>query len=99
MKLIEMKCKNCGAILKVVNDTKEIDCQYCHANYKLDDETIHIKYDDMEQAGYDFEKGKIRAQQEHRNSNNVNYNTNNKKSNNTIWIILAWMFLLPFTAT
>ena len=27
-------------------------------------EPIHIKYDDMEQAGYEFEKGRIKAQQE-----------------------------------
>lgn len=97
MKLIEMKCKNCGAILKVEEETKDINCQYCHAKYKLDDEMKHIKFDEMEQSGYEFEKGRIRAQQEqNNNSNNVN---NKKKNNKTLWLILAWIFLLPFTAT
>ena len=64
MKLVEMKCKNCGATLKVESDQIDITCNYCYAKYKLDDEVQHIKYDDMEQAGYEFEKGKIRAQQE-----------------------------------
>lgn len=104
MKLLEMKCKNCGALLKVEEDAKYIECQYCNTKYKLDDEVQHIKYDDMEKSGYEFEKGRIRAQQEQRaqsnynNLNNVN-NTSKKKNNKTLWLILAWIFLLPFTAT
>lgn len=105
MKLLEMKCKNCGALLKVEEDAKYIECQYCNTKYKLDDELQHIKYDDMEKSGYEFEKGRIRAQQEQKraqsnynNLNNVN-NTSKKKNNKTFWLILAWIFLLPFTAT
>ena len=105
MKLLEMKCKNCGALLKVEEDAKYIECQYCNTKYKLDDEVQHIKYDDMEKSGYEFEKGRIRAQQEQKraqsnynNLNNVN-NTSKKKNNKTFWLILAWIFLLPFTAT
>lgn len=66
MKLIELKCKNCGAILKVKSDSIDIHCEHCQANYKFDDEVQHIKYDDMEQAGYEYEKGRIRAREEHR---------------------------------
>lgn len=105
MKLLEMKCKNCGALLKVEENAKYIECQYCNTKYKLDDEVQHIKYDDMEKSGYEFEKGRIRAQQEQKraqsnynNLNNVN-NTSKKKNNKTLWLILAWIFLLPFTAT
>lgn len=105
MKLLEMKCKNCGALLKVEEDAKYIECQYCNTKYKLDDEVQHIKYDDMEKSGYEFEKGRIRAQQEQKraqsnynNLNNVN-NTPKKKDTKTFWLILAWIFLLPFTAT
>lgn len=105
MKLLEMKCKNCGALLKVEEDAKYIECQYCNTKYKLDEEVQHIKYDDMEKSGYEFEKGRIRAQQEQKraqsnynNLNNVN-NTSKKKNNKTFWLILAWIFLLPFTAT
>lgn len=105
MNLLEMKCKNCGALLKVEEDAKYIECQYCNTKYKLDDEVQHIKYDDMEKSGYEFEKGRIRAQQEQKraqsnynNLNNVN-NTPKKKDTKTFWLILAWIFLLPFTAT
>ena len=105
MKLLEMKCKNCGALLKVEENAKYINCKFCNTKYKLDDEIQHIKYDDMEKSGYEFEKGRIRAQQEQKqaqnnynNSHNVN-NISKKKNNKTLWLILAWIFLLPFTAT
>ena len=87
MKLLEMKCKNCGALLKVEENAQYINCQYCNTKYKLDDEVQHIKYDDMEKSGYEFEKGRIKAQQEQKrvqsNYNNLN-NVNNisKKKNN-----------------
>ena len=64
MKLVEMKCKNCGSILEVQPNQKDIKCQYCQTQYKIDDEVVHIKYDNMENAGYEFEKGRVRAQQE-----------------------------------
>ena len=59
MKLLEMKCKNCGALLKVEENAQYINCQYCNTKYKLDDEVQHIKYDDMEKSGYEFEKGRL----------------------------------------
>lgn len=65
MKLVELKCKNCGAVLKVKSDTNDIHCEHCKANYKLDDEVQHTKFDNMEKAGYDYEKGKQKARQEH----------------------------------
>lgn len=64
MKLVEMKCKNCGAQLKVNLEQKQSYCQFCGAEFHIDDEVQHIKYDDMEQAGYEFEKGRIKAQKE-----------------------------------
>jgi len=92
MKLVEMKCKNCGAPLKVEENSKEIKCDFCKTQYKLDDEVKHIKYDGMEQAGYEFEKGRIKAQMEITEPEpEVTY----KKRNNAL-IILAWIFLFPF---
>lgn len=93
MKLIELKCKNCGAILEVEDEEKNITCQYCKAKFKLDDEIQHVKYDDMEQAGYEFEKGRIKAQNENK-KNIIPVNTKSKKINP--WIILAWIYLFPF---
>ena len=65
MKLVEMKCKNCCSKLEVDSEAKEVTCNYCGTIFKIDDEIQRIKYEDMEQAGYEFEKGKIRAQQEY----------------------------------
>lgn len=48
MKLVELKCKNCGAVLKVKPNTNDIHCDHCKTNYKLDDGVQHIKYDNME---------------------------------------------------
>lgn len=100
MKLVEMKCKNCGAKLKVDPEVKNANCQFCGAEFKIDDEVQHVKYDDMEQAGYDFEKGKLRAQAEHKANNSQNTSQiQQKKNNKTLWLVLAWIFLLPFMAT
>lgn len=100
MKLVELKCKNCGATLKVDPESEEITCKYCQTTFKLDDEVKHVKFDNMEQNGYEFEKGRIRAQQESKNySTSVSYSQPQKKNNRTLWLILAWIFLLPFTAT
>ena len=103
MKLVEMKCKNCGAKLKVDSEAKEAHCEFCGVDFKIDDEVQHHKFDDMEQSGYEFEKGRIRAQQESRakSTSNNNYVPPHpqKKNNKTLWLVLAWIFLLPFTAT
>ena len=69
MKLVELKCKNCGADLTIEED-KNAKCPYCQAKFKVDDEVKHIQYDNMEQSGYDFEKGRIRARQENQAKSN-----------------------------
>lgn len=66
MKLVEMKCKNCGAILKVDENAKDITCNYCNAQYKIDDEIQHVQYDNMHSSGYEFKRGRIQAQNEER---------------------------------
>lgn len=71
MKLVELECQNCGAALKVEEGSDVINCPYCNASYKVDDEVKHVKYDDMENSGYEFEKGRIKAQKEHLENKNV----------------------------
>lgn len=71
MKLVELECQNCGAALEVEEGTNNITCPYCNASYKLNDEVQHVKYDDMENSGYEFEKGRIKAQKEHIANNNI----------------------------
>lgn len=66
MKLISLECNKCGAVMQVTEEKDSVICEYCGAKLLLDDEAIHIKYDDMEKVGYDLEKGKLTAQAEAR---------------------------------
>lgn len=43
MKLVELKCKNCGAKLEINDSKMEAKCQYCHTTFKLDDEGSNIQ--------------------------------------------------------
>ena len=61
MKLVELKCKNCGAKLSIPKDSKIVTCDFCKTTFQIDDEIKHIKYDNMMQSGYEFEKGRIRG--------------------------------------
>ena len=72
MKLVELECQNCGAALKIEEGTNTVNCPYCKATYKIDDEAKHVKYDDMENSGYEFEKGRIKAQKEHASNSSLN---------------------------
>ena len=43
MKLIKMKCDNCGATLEVNQDLERIRCSYCGAEILIDDEATKLK--------------------------------------------------------
>ena len=64
MKLVQVKCQNCGATMMVPEGSTRIKCEYCDSVFTLDDEASHIKFDNAKQAGYEFERGRIRAQKE-----------------------------------
>ena len=66
MKLIELKCPQCSAELKADADQKQCVCQYCNNVILIDDEVQHIQYDNMGQSGYDFEMGRLQAQEAYR---------------------------------
>lgn len=106
MKLIEMKCKNCGAKLKIESEAKSVRCQFCGTEFKIDDEVQHHKLENAEQMGYEFEKGKIRARQEaqqeriqeQRARQQAQYEAERKK-NNLKWWIIGWIFCFPIPLT
>ena len=66
MKLIDMTCPRCSASMKVDVDTenKFVTCEYCGSIIMIDNEVQHIQFDQAEDAGYRFEKGRQRAQAE-----------------------------------
>lgn len=55
MRIIELKCKNCGAKLKIEDNVKKVTCKYCNTEFSVED-----AYND----GYNFEKGRMKAQTE-----------------------------------
>ena len=55
MRLKELKCKNCGATLKVEENVDKVKCDFCHTSFAVED-----AYHD----GYKFEKGRMQAQNE-----------------------------------
>ena len=42
MKLVELKCKNCGAKLSIPKDSKIVTCDICKTTFQIDDEIKHI---------------------------------------------------------
>ncbi len=99
MKLVEMKCKNCGAVLKEDAEAKEVKCSFCNTIFKVDDEVQHHKFDDAEQTGYEFEKGKIRAREEAKQEKVIAQYNQEKKQNNLKWWIIGWIFFFPIPLT
>lgn len=67
MKLVETKCPNCNSHIKV-EPRKKICCEYCGANFLLDDDTIKVKH---------IKSGGISEEQEF-----INAETNLNKLNN-----------------
>lgn len=103
MKIINMVCPNCGASLQVDADKNNLTCNYCGSNLLLDDGVQHIQYDNAEAAGYQFERGRQRAQAEARISPDrqqatINPNKAQKKSKTWLWV-LGWIFIFPVPLT
>ena len=103
MRIVSMTCPNCGATLQIDADKKQLTCSYCGNNLVIDDEVQHIQYDNAEETGYQFEKGRLRAQEEA--SQNTMSNTLQfaqqapvKKRKTWLWI-LGWIIIFPVPLT
>lgn len=102
MKLVDLNCPNCNLAMHVDENRKEVRCPYCGTTFAVDDEVKHIHYDNAEQAGYEFEKGRLRAQAEQRATfagmAAAPYSTKQKRQNRTLWV-LGWIFFFPAPLT
>ncbi len=104
MRLIELKCQNCGAAIKINANQKEAVCEYCGAKFAIDDEVQHIHYDNAEQAGYEFEKGRQKAQAEQQ-AKNIHKSTyaqqvSRQQKKNRIWLwVIGWIIIFPLPLT
>lgn len=100
MKLIDMTCPRCGAKLKVDADNNHAVCEFCGTSLLVDHEVQHIHYDNAEDAGYAFEKGRQRAQAEDASIRPmaVNVQIQPKKRKTWLWV-LGWICIFPVPLT
>lgn len=105
MKLISMVCPHCGAQLQIEDGRKQVFCSHCGSKLLIDDEVIHHQFDDAEEAGYKFEKGRLKAQAEARmqqQSQTYSYvppePEKPKKRRTWLWV-LGWLLIFPVPLT
>ena len=99
MKLIDTTCPKCGANLRVDADMQSAFCEYCGAELLIDDEVQHLQIDNAESAGYAFEKGRQRAQQEAQMPMEYSAPLAPKKNKKMVWWVLGWIFIFPIPLT
>lgn len=64
MKLIDLKCSNCGAEMKVNSELERCTCNYCGKQMLIDDEIQKHEFVNGYRYGYDLEKGRLQAQED-----------------------------------
>lgn len=64
MEIKELKCKNCGASINAKETDGTVTCKYCNTTYSIESD---------EQNGYEFEKGRMKAQEEKAKENMENF--------------------------
>ena len=104
MKLLQTSCPRCGANMRVIPEANKAVCDYCGTTVLIDDEIKRIEYTNAEEAGYKFEKGRLRAQAEQSQHPAVQqfqyeYVTPQKKKRYTFWWVMGWIFIFPVPAT
>ena len=104
MKQISMVCPHCGAPLNADASAKQVVCEYCGATSFLVSETKQVEYKNSERAGYEFEKGRLRAQVEQAKEPIVHqvryeYVPAKPKKRHTFWWVMGWIFIFPIPAT
>lgn len=85
-----MKCPNCNADIEVEEGLEKYRCNHCGSTFLVDDNIAKTRIDNAEKTGYQFEKGRIKAQSEAR----INESPIEKKKI-TIWRVLLWVVFLP----
>ena len=104
MKIVDLTCPHCGANLKVDPSAAEYTCEYCGSKVLLDNGGASKQtVDNAEESGYQFEKGRIRAQREaarQYQSNSGNNQTQQPKKKSKTWLwVLGWICIFPVPLT
>ena len=112
MKLIQTKCPQCGANMIFNANSKQAVCEYCGMTLLVDEGATSIKCINAEEAGYNFEKGRLRARAEfgnhaptvvhhvHHYKNVYEEPVEEEKSGNLWWLwLIGWVAVFPVPAT
>ena len=98
MEVRKIKCPNCGADMTCDSSNLLVECEYCGGVVQIQNEIKKSMPEiDAEQSGYDFEKGRQRAQMEMGSSNVVYSQPSqpvNQKSHTWLWV-LGWICFFP----
>lgn len=103
MKLIDTQCPHCGANMRYEEDKKQVNCEFCGATLIVDDETHNLRMSNGEEFGYQFEKGRQRAQAENNTGTSQAVSAQSipaqpKKRKTWLWV-LGWIFIFPVPLT
>lgn len=85
-------------MLKIDADEKEAVCEHCGTRILIDYEVHHVQYDNAEEAGYDFEKGRQRAIAEAK-SQASRQNQKKTEKKGSLLLVLSWIFIFPLPLT
>lgn len=94
-KAYTVKCPNCGATFDLSDNISSVECQYCHTNVLIDDNSIDInlKMENAEEIGYNLEKGRLHAiSEEH---DRLSKEISNKVKKQRIIKLLKWVLFFP----
>ncbi|MBO4331499.1 MAG: hypothetical protein J5827_05440 [Oscillospiraceae bacterium] len=96
MKLVEMTCPHCCAHLKIDPDRRQGKCEYCGSTLLIEDEAPGAGYENAEEAGYNFEKGRQRALAEA----GADYADAEPVKRRRTWLwVLGWICIFPLPLT
>lgn len=101
MKLIEATCAHCGAQLTIDIDKSMAFCQFCGAELIIDQQNSFINENNAESIGYQFEKGRQRAQREtvYQQAGNSTLPSPPVRKRHIFWWVMGWIFIFPIPVT
>lgn len=112
MKLIQTKCPQCGANMVFNASAQKVVCEYCGMTLLVDEGVTSVKCVNAEEAGYNFEKGRMRARAELANTAPAvvhhvhHYEYTNEepvqeeKQHSLWWLwLIGWVAVFPVPAT
>ncbi len=101
MQLIDATCAHCGAQLTIDRDNGTAYCKFCGAELILNQQDQSINTENAERIGYQFEKGRQRAQQEtiHQQTMSDIIPPPVVRKRHTFWWVIGWIFIFPIPTT